>query len=254
MSYRIPITQSDLQAYTDDQLSPERQREVEAYLQENPEAAAMVQDYRLINESIHDFYDPILKESLPVHLKIQSTGSRFSQWRVAAVAFWLALGGLIGWQLHPVMAVTSPIDILITQLANPAAFAHVIYTPEVRHPVEVKGDQQTHMAKWLSKRLNTEIKIPNLTGQGYELVGGRLLPSTDRMAAQFMYQRGDGLRVTLYSRHGAWDNKQTSFQYTSQSNTSVFYWIDGPLGFALVGDLSKKELFKLSESIYQQLN
>jgi len=253
MTYRIPITQSDLQAYTDGQLSPKRQREVEAYLQENPDAAAKVEDYRLINESIHDFYDPVLQESLPAHLKVQSTGARFRQWRVAAAVLWLGLGGVIGWQLHPVV-VTGPVDTLRAQLVNPAAFAHVIYTPEVRHPVEVSGDQQTHMAKWLSKRLNTTIKVPDLTEQGYELVGGRLLPSTDRMAAQFMYQRGDGLRVTLYSRHGAWDNKQTSFQYTRQKNTSVFYWIDGPLGFALVGDLGKKELFKLSESIYQQLN
>lgn len=254
MTYRIPITQSDLQAYSDGQLSQEREREVAAYIKENPEAAALVQDYRAISESIHAFYDPVLQESLPAHLKLQSAGSRFRQWRVAAAALWMALGGLIGWQLHPAMVTIGSAEMLTTQLVAPAAFAHVIYTPEVRHPVEVGGDQQEHMAKWLSKRLNTTIKVPDLTAQGYELVGGRLLPSTDRMAAQFMYQRGDGLRVTLYSRHGAWDNKHTSFQYASMDNTSVFYWIDGPLGFALVGDLSKQELFKLSESIYQQLN
>lgn len=252
MTYRIPITQSDLQAYTDGQLSVERAREVEAYLQDTPEAKAMVEDYRRINAAIHEAFDPVLEESLPAQL---DTGKgRGRQWRVAAATFWLALGGLIGWQIHPVIQATNSADMLTAQLVNPATFAHVIYTPEVRHPVEVGGDQQVHMAKWLSKRLKTTIKIPDLTALGYELVGGRLLPSTDRMAAQFMYQRSDGLRVTLYSRNGAWNNKHTSFQYKRQQDASIFYWIDGPLGFALVGNLDKQELFKLSESIYQQYN
>lgn len=254
MTYRIPITQADLQAYTDGQLSPQRQQEVEEYLQQNPQAAARVEDYRRINDSIHACFDPVLAEPLPAQLEVKPRTGFAGLWRVAASLAWLVIGGVLGWQFHPAMVAMNRADSLTADLAKPAAFAHVVYTPEVRHPVEVRGDEQQHLVKWLSKRLHTNLKIPDLRQHGFELVGGRLLPSTDRMAAQFMYQRADGVRVTLYNRRGVWHNKQTSFQYTRQDNTAVFYWIDGPLGFALVGDLSKRELLKLSESVYQQLN
>lgn len=259
MTYQIPITQADLQAYTDGQLSAARQREVEAYLKNNPDAAAMVEHDRKINDAIHEYFDPVLEEPVPAQLIPNQYKATFYKrhmkiLRVAATICWLTLGGVIGWQLHPVATGVTYTDNLTTQLAEPAAFAHAIYSPEVRHPVEVAGDEQQHLVKWLSKRLHTKVNIPNLSQHGFELVGGRLLPSIDRMAAQFMYQRDDGVRVTLYNRGGVWDNKQTSFQFTKQHDSAVFYWIDGPLGFALVGNLSRTELFELSKSVYQQLN
>ncbi len=255
MTYQIPITQADLQAYVDGQLSQARQHEVEAYLKENPEAAAMVEDYQHINDSIHDYFDPILEEPLPPQLKVSSMTRRSRILRVAAVMGWLTLGTLFGSQLHPAMMEITPADTMTTDLVVPAAFAHAVYSPEIRHPVEVRSNEEKHLVKWLSKRLHVELKIPDLAQHGFELVGGRLLPSTNRMAAQFMYQRDDGVRITLYNRNGVWDNKQTSFQYSKQdATTAVFYWIDGPLGFALVGNLTKNELLLLAKDIYVQQN
>lgn len=73
------------------------------------------------------------------------------------------------------------------------------------------------------------------------------------MAVQYMYERKDGVRVTLYARRGAWNNEATAFKYAREGNTGVFYWIDGPFGYALVGELSKNELLRLSESVYRTL-
>jgi len=254
MSYNAPVSQTDLQAYADGQLSPMRRREVEEYLKKNPEMASMIEDYKNINDAVHKYFDPILEEPLPAQITVPVHSNRLKLLRVAAVSSWLALGGVIGWQLHPATVTLTTVDMLTAHLVKPAAFAHVIYTPEVRHPVEVSGKEHEHMVKWLSKRLKTMLQIPDLRDHGYELVGGRLLPSTDRMAAQFMYQRSDGVRITLYNRRGVWGNKATSFQFTKEKDTAVFYWIDGPLGFALVGNLSKRDLLKISESVYQQLN
>jgi len=254
MTYQIPITQADLQAYVDAQLSPTRQREVKEYLEENPEAAAMVEDYRNISDSIHEYFDPILKEPIPAQLNVTLLPRRLKILRVVAAVGWIALGTLFGSQLPLAFVEMTSGDTMTADLVAPAAFAHTVYSPEIRHPVEVRGDEQQHLVKWLSKRLRTELSVPDLSTHGFELVGGRLLPSTNRMAAQFMYQRGDGVRVTLYNRHGVWDNAQTSFHYSNQGDTSVFYWIDGPLGFALVGNLSKNELLLLAEDIYKQQN
>ena len=90
-----------------------------------------------------------------------------------------------------------------------AALAHSVYTPEVRHPVEVsvrEGDlaqqkaQEEHLARWLTKRLAMPVKLVDLSAQGYILVGGRLLPDANKPSAQFMYENAQGKRVTLYLR------------------------------------------------------
>ena len=98
------------------------------------------------------------------------------------------------------------------------------------------------------------VRAPNLGELGYRLIGGRLLPSTDRMAAQFMYQDTRGLRITLYIRRGAWNNEATSFHYAHENSLGTFYWIDGPMGYALSGELSQEQLLAIAESVYRQLN
>ena len=86
----------------------------------------------------------------------------------------------------------------VQRFAQQASVAHAVYQPEVRHPVEVTAAQQDHLVQWLSKRLNRPLKVPALGAQGYELVGGRLLPGELGARAQFMYQNGTGQRITLY--------------------------------------------------------
>ena len=90
-----------------------------------------------------------------------------------------------------------------------AAVAHAVYAPEVRHPVEVnvaqgsateQRAQEEHLARWLGKRLDMPVQLYDLRPQGFELVGGRLLPDTAGPSAQLMYQNGGGQRVTLYLR------------------------------------------------------
>lgn len=139
-------------------------------------------------------------------------------------------------------------------LVQRASFAHAIYSAENRHPVEVSAQEEHHLVGWLSKRLHTDIKAPDLSKNNYQLIGGRLLPSTNRMAAQFMYQNSNGIRITLYIRRGAWSNNKTIFHFSNRQDTSVLYWINGEMGYALTGRLNKVELLKLSEQVYQQIS
>lgn len=253
MTYHIPITDSDLHAYADDQLTPNRRREVEEYIRNHPEAAIQVDEYQRLNKGMHELYDPVLDESLPPQLLIKH--SPFQQvWRAAAVMAWLGLGSILGWQLHPDSIVMAEREPTRFHLVQPAAFAHSVYATEFRHPVEVTANQQEHLVSWLSKRMNTRVNAPALNKLGFELIGGRLLPSTNRMAAQFMYQREDGTRITLYTRHNSWQKNITAFRYSKQGEMAILYWIDGPMGYAIVGNIKKTELLKLSKEIYLQLS
>jgi anti-sigma factor RsiW len=172
--------------------------------------------------------------------------------RYAAAIGWLAVGGIVGWQLHDIKGAEPRSD--MPAWAHRAAIAHVVYSPEVRHPVEVGADQESHLVAWLSKRLNTPLRIPHLGALGYNLVGGRLLPGDIGPVAQFMYQDVRGQRLTLYVRSDAERNKETAFRFAQDGNVRVFYWIDRGQGLALSGEIAKDELLRVANAVYQQLN
>jgi len=263
------ITDAEIQAYVDNQLDLDRCLEIESYIQTHPEMAELIKDYQDLNHSIYQLYSPALDEELPeqtkqtisnkkTHLNTRLSRRRPIQRKlikVAASLAWLAIGGIVGWHSHSSNTIlTQSIDDHTSHLVQPASFAHAIYSTESRHPVEVSAKEEQHLVGWLSKRLHTDIKAPDLSKNNFELIGGRLLPSTNRMAAQFMYERNDSIRITLYIRRGAWDNNKTAFHYSKQGSISVLYWIDGEMGYALVGDLNKTDLLDLSKQVFQQIS
>ena len=110
-----------------------------------------------------------------------------------------------------------------------------MYAAEVRHAVEVDASQQEHLVRWLSKRLGTELKVPVLAAEGFELLGGRLLPGPEGPVAQFMYQDASGKRLTLYVNARSKSEGPTAFRFAKEGNVSVFYWIDGAVGLRALG-------------------
>lgn len=250
-----PITEAELQAYADGRLAPERRRAVDAWLAARPEEAERIADYRKLAEALRSAYDPVSAEALP---------SRFSRTRVrwrryALVAGWTVfgflIGGIAGWELRDARQILAPSPDVGVVMARRAAIAHATYSPEVRHPVEVGADQESHLVAWLSKRLGAPLRAPKLEDMGYSLVGGRLLPGDNGPVAHFMYQTQKGTRITLYVRTEAAGSRETAFRYAEEGRVRVFYWVDRKLGYALSsGDIGKDELFKVANVVYQQLN
>jgi anti-sigma factor RsiW len=139
-------------------------------------------------------------------------------------------------------------------LARQAATAHVVYAPEVRHPVEVRADEEEHLVRWLSKRLGTTLKAPKLAPLGYDLMGGRLLSNSQGPVAQFMYQDTRGQRLTLYVSKQRGEPRDTAFRFSQEDRISVFYWVDGNFGYALSGEMGKDQLLKVADVVYRQFN
>jgi len=248
---RTVVTEADLQAFLDGALPAARAAEVEAYLAERPEEAGRLAAYREQIAAMRREFDPVLDEPPPQRLRIPRRYWMRPLARYAAVAAVCALGGVIGWHLH---AYTTEQRAEAGSWPRRAAIAHVVYSPEVRHPVEVGADQEAHLVTWLSKRLGTPLKVPNLGELGYSLVGGRLLPGDRGPVAQFMYQDGKGQRLTLYVRVNLDDSRETAFRFAQEQRVGVFYWLDGKLGYALSGEVDKNELLRIATAVYRQLN
>lgn len=181
----------------------------------------------------------------------------WARWGGFAAGWVLAFG--LGWSLHATdgkqtTLATAPPQRFVQQ----AAVAHAVYQPEQRHPVEVAAAQQDHLVQWLSKRLARPLTVPQLQAEGFELMGGRLLPGGSGARAQFMYQNAAGARITLYL--GALDGLQaaaaqtTAFQFHDEGTVSSFYWVDQGFGYALSGELPRPTLQALATAVYQQIS
>ena len=259
----LPVTENELHAYADGLLPASRHAEIEAYLAEHADEANRVAAYLAQNAALHALYDPVLDEPLPSRLTMVTRGSSWHLQRFAAGLAIACVSGAAGWLLHgssergaglPAMASMDAATLPVSALAHQAAIAHVVYSPEVRHPVEVGADQEAHLVAWLSKRLGMSIHPPKLAKLGYELVGGRLLPGQSGPVAQFMYHDAGGQRLTLYVSTEQSQNKDTGFRFSEQGPVNVFYWIDGKFGYALSGSLDRAALSRVADAVYAQLD
>lgn len=256
MSDPRSIGEDDLHAYVDGALDQESRAEVESWLASHPEDRAKADAWGAQKDAMHALYDGVLDENLPAGLAARLAASpgrqRPSWWRQAAAAVVLvAVGFSAGWGLRGVGA---PGDAATTNFVRQAVGAHVVFTREGRHAVEVRADkEERHLVRWLSKRLGHPIKPPPLQQAGFQLVGGRLVVDRAGPAAQFMYQDADKRRVTLYVRRGGEDTN-TAFRYVSEDGVAAFYWIDQPLSYAVIARMERDELLALARIVYDALD
>jgi len=160
----------------------------------------------------------------------------------------LAIGGTGGWVSHAWLGPEAG----ATQLAEAALTAHGTYVVEVVHPVEVPASQREHLDTWMSKRMGTQMRPPDLAASGFALMGGRILPSEDGPAGLYMYENADGKRITLYVSPQR-DKADSAFEYAGHGTTQSLYWKDGGLGYAVVGDMPRDRLRDLAIEAYDQL-
>jgi len=265
-----PMNPDEMHALVD-RLQPEaQQRAIETLALTDSQAAETLKSWIDQRAGLRELHRNVLDEPVPASL-LQAAG-RFSSmqqhmntgWRQAGIAASVVLAFGVGWISHgELVANPAPSAILAKAMARhefvrQASFAYAVYMPEQRHPVEVTAAEQDHLVQWLSKRLGRPLKVPDLSAQGYELVGGRLLPGEMGARAQFMFQNAEGQRITLYL--GAVDKKtdkvdqgETGFRYESDGPVSSFYWFDEGFGCALSGQINREKLIALATRVYQQL-
>jgi anti-sigma factor RsiW len=254
---RNDFSDTDLSAWLDGEGSAEERAAVEAHLREQSEAAARMRLLAADRDALRARFDAVRGEPVPERLAraVWRRDAGASAWgRAAAAAGLLVLGGALGaaltwrWQQQRVVS---------AQAGTPqgwvqrAAYAHSVFTPEPRHPVEVRA-QEEHLARWLTRRIDIPVKLFDLRDQGFELMGGRLLPDAQGKSAQLMYENAAAKeRVTVYLRRPDAD-APTTFRYTQQGELGLFYWVEAGAGYALVGNLPKERLLALAQAIYQQ--
>jgi anti-sigma factor RsiW len=248
----FPVSEDELHAYVDGELPADRHDAVAAWLTAHPEAAEQVAAWRAQSEAIRARYGAVVDEPTPERLKLEHVLQSERPWRriaaaAACVAFLLGAGA--GWFAHG--AATASMG-GTEKVAVDALEAYKLYTVEVRHPVEVPGDERAHMTQWLSKRLGYEQRIPDLSSLGLKLIGGRLLPGPDGAAAFYMYEGTSGERFTIYcSRIKA---PETALRYKNTDRAAAFYWVDENRAYVVTGPANRERMETITKAIYEQID
>lgn len=273
---RIPpqaLTEDEIHALVDGQLSPRELAAVQARLALDLDAQTTMAKGLRQRDALRGLYQQVLDEPVPATLMRAAKQTVAAQqeinqwWRWGGMAAGVMMAFGVGWFAHtawqdqwqgrPATAALAKAQ-AEQNFARQASFAHAVYSPEIRHPVEVTAAEQDHLVQWLSKRVGRPLKVPNLGPQGYELVGGRLLPGEAGARAQFMFQNATGTRITLYlgavdKGPGGLGTRETGFHFAADGPIPSFYWIDQGFGYALAGPVPREALMRLAEAVYRQL-
>jgi anti-sigma factor RsiW len=244
------VAADELHAYVDGMLPADRKDAVEAWLSAHPEDAARVAEWRALSESVRQRYGSVAEEPVPARFDLAKLTRSRTPWRAIAAAAVLAaaVGGVAGWVGRAASAPRPPTSVEVS-IAE-ALSAHKLYVAEVRHPIEVRAAEQ-HLIPWLSKRVGTNLRIPDLKEYSLQLLGGRLLPGPIGPAALFMYESPSGERFTIYCSRSK--KARTALRYQSGGDVAAMHWVESEIGYVVSGPDDRDRLAKIAQTAYEQM-
>ena len=245
----IPVTEDELHAYVDNELPAERRAAVEAWLATHADDAERVTSWRAMSDALHAKYDAVMDEPVPARLSVDQLSRAPRRWMMGAIAASMlafAAGGGAGWMAHGASAKPS----MFANFTGDALDAHKLYVVEVRHPVEVAGNEKAHLQQWLTKRCGWQVRAPELDATGLKLVGGRLLPGPNGPASFLKYETTSGERFTIYASRATTD--ATQMRYAASGSNGAMFWADRGVGYVVSGGADRDRLTQVARLIYDQ--
>jgi anti-sigma factor RsiW len=252
------FSERDIHMALDGELPDDERAAFEVWLDANPDMKARSIRYSADAEALRAAFAGVLEEPVPSGMVGMVVGGapvrpgwpRSRWWLAAAAVVLLAVGGAGGYLAGS--SGSAVVEAADDRLAEEAIAAHVVYAAEKRHAVEVPASDLDHMQTWLSNRVGLQLVAPDLTDDGFELVGGRLLPAGGSRAALLLYEDGQGNRVSLFvTAESAASGKGVYAQ--GNGGPRAIYWLANGYGCALVGSLPGERLDALATSAWRQL-
>lgn len=242
-----PIGEDDLVAWVDGRLPPGRRAVVEAYLAAHPDVESRLTRYREQDAALAGALLAKFEEPLPGRLRVgpmlERRHKRTMTGLARAAAVVLVAGGsaAAGWFAN------RPVLDPLQNAGAVAEAAYATYTPEVRHPVEVRADDGAHLVQWLSNRLERTVRPPDIASLGWRLMGGRVLPTVGTPAALLMYDDDRGTRLTVYVQPMSIAGEE--FRYRREGNIRTILWSEDHLAVAVTGRVSREVLLQVGQRV-----
>lgn len=224
-----PVTELDLLAYVDGHLDPERQRVVEAHLAGHPADARRVAADIAIGQGIRRIFEGMYTDRPPSRLTARLNPRQRPIGRAIAAGLAAVVGvagGAVGWWVG-----TQHQETAVAATAQPAG--------------QIGPDQGVRR---LAAHLAEGIRVPDLSAAGFRLVRQNVVGNGDRPTVQITYADSAGQRVDLFLQPR---NEPVRFRYEEADKRGLLSWSDGPIVYALTGDLPADALRALGEAVHR---
>lgn len=234
-----PVRERDLLAYVDDRLPAARRRRVEAFLATTPGARSRIDAFLEQNARLRRHFAGMLDEPVPVALQeVLRRGRRPAasprrRWAWAAgLAALLGLSSTGGWWLGTLDRSAAEARAFVERLASLSTND----APDA--PLVTADTAQGSPLDWLEQNVAMDLRAPDLGAAGWRLQRRDLVNFDDRPTVRLVYADGNGRTVDVYLRHRWSVTRGTpDVAVADLGEVRAAYWYDGPLVWALIGDL-----------------
>jgi len=245
-------TRESLSAYIDDELAPDRAREIADHLTKCARCSA---EYQALLETVAALQSRMKRYSAPdvLRARIQSTiavtPTESFEARVHPPASpdrrrWLLAAGLAA-----AVVVSAALGSGVTLLARRggsggAPIAAEVLSSHVRslmpdHLTDIRSTDQHNVKPWFNGRLDFSPTVPRLDEQGYPLIGGRVDYIGGRPVAVVVYARRQHM-INVFSWPA--ESGETPLAAAAAKGYNLLHWRSGGSERWVVSDLNAAEL------------
>ncbi|MGC3939637.1 anti-sigma factor family protein [Roseobacter sp. EG26] len=254
--------QENLSAFLDGELSETDTRKIESALETDTrlqaELASLIEADQLAKEEFAALVDEPLPRDLVKSIQnapetpvanSPAAPTRRANWLTAmAASVALAIGGVGGFltgSSQPEQQVAAP------GWLQDIADYHEVYADQKRHLVEVAASERDHIQVWLSTTLGTDVRVPDLSENGLEFQGARLLVAAGKPVAQLMYLDADQRVVALCQIQSA--SPRDGFADQTIGDFDLVSWGGETSNFVVVGDDDRGDLVDIARTAASQV-
>jgi len=244
MNRPAPIAETELHAFIDGELPPDRLAAVQAALAAEPSLAARVAAYRADQLRLRALFGPVADRPLPpswrTRIQSYSAPGRMPGARRMALAAALALalfgGTFTLMQRHGQ-------DTILAE-AQGARDGTLPPLETITGPVLAQPGTDL----WLQAALGLNVRPPNLTKFGYRLV---TMDVYHGPAAGLVYRNAQAAELTIYVRKSAGDAR---FDLLRRGKLRVCIWQDDVVSAVMTADMSAGEMMRVASAAYSSLD
>ncbi len=144
----------------------------------------------------------------------------------------------------------------IQKLSREASMAYSVYTSQDL-PLETARSHNTAVVEWIKSRTGSHLKVPWITEQGAQFVGGRFCRILDRKSAVLVYRR-HGADVLLFAFKGEPLAPSTKNMVRAEghglyvqtvSGRPVAIWQHDGMTYSMFGNLPRNDLVQIATTI-----
>ena len=247
----IRLDDNTLVAYVDGELDAATAQEVERMLENDPVARNKVLKLSQSAILLRAAYNTPVHEAVPERLLDVLEPPRRALWR-RLVPFGTAIVGLVvglgGGFIVKTLDAARNVEVAgVDELIEDIAAHHAIFARDEEYLVEVPAERVVHLEDWAGTHLNRRLRVPDLSEQGFDFRGGRLLVAGDRPVSELVYTAPDRIPLAVCITLG--EGVDRTINVVRSHGFTLLSWQRSGYRYVIVGDEDEAFMRKLAAGL-----